>query len=127
MVVNKNHPLIVNSLFPLFDPASMAWEPFRAGIEIHRLYDCEGGPSAALLRYAADAKLTRHVHVGYEHILILAGSQIDDSGEHHTGALLIHGPGSSHAISSPRGCIVLAVWERPVRFLSDAEGVGGGR
>ena len=77
----------------------------------------DAGPSAALLRYTPGSRLQRHEHVGFEHIYVLAGSQLDDSGEHHAGALLIHGPGTSHTIASKHGCLVLAVWERPVRFL----------
>jgi anti-sigma factor ChrR (cupin superfamily) len=97
---------------------SVDWEKLRDGIDIARLYHAgEGGPSAALLRYAPGARLQRHEHTGFEQIYVLTGSQTDDSGEHKAGALLIHGPGTSHTISSKHGCLVLAFWERPVRFL----------
>ncbi len=96
----------------------LPWLPFRAGIEIHTLYDSGDpqGPSSALLRYAPGASVPRHTHVGYEHIYVLAGSQEDERGQYATGAFVINLPGSAHAVRSPGGCLVLAVWEKPVRF-----------
>src|SRR4051794_26836329 len=111
--------LIFADLLQAATDGTLAWEPMREGIEIARLYATTpdsggdsggggGGPSAALLRYKPGARLQRHEHTGFEHIFVLAGSQVDDSGEHHAGALLIHGPGTSHTISSKHGCLVLA-------------------
>lgn len=97
-------------------PDSVGWEPFRAGVEIVRLYTSDDGRSAALLRYAPGASVPLHEHPGYEHILILSGSQVDERGTHPTGTLLVNPPGSAHAVSSPDGCVVLAIWERPVKF-----------
>jgi hypothetical protein len=110
--------MIFSDLLAAATDGALRWETLRPGVEIARLCTTEGGPSSALLRYAPGAKLARHEHVGFEHIFVLSGSQTDDSGEHHAGALLIHGPGTCHAIASKRGCIVLAVWERPVKFLA---------
>ena len=112
-------PLIVRNLFSETELDRQVWECFRPGIEIRRIYG--GAPaaaSAALLRYQPGAELPRHWHQGYEHILVLRGSQVDDNGEHNIGTLLIHPPGTSHAVRSPGGCIVLAMWEKPVH-LSD--------
>ena len=109
------------NLFLLPDLAGVTWEKFRAGIEIHVLYETAGGPSAALLRYAPGAALQRHVHVGYEHIIVLRGSQVDDAGEHVAGTLLVYVAGTSHAVSSPQGCVVLIIWERPVSFVEKAK------
>src|SRR5258706_1319210 len=101
--------LIFADLLQASTDGSLRWERMREGIEIAQLYSMpEGGPSAALLRYTPGARLQRHEHTGFEHIFVLAGSQVDDSGEHHAGALLIHGPGTSHTISSKHGCLVLA-------------------
>ena len=94
----------------------LRWELLREGIEISRIYDTPTGAAMAFVRFAPGAALPRHRHEGYEHILVLRGSQQDDDGEHHAGALLIHPPGSSHRVSSAGGCIVLAFWEKPVRF-----------
>lgn len=95
---------------------ALPWEPFREGIRVHWLYRHDDGGSAALLRYEPGAALPRHRHVAREHILILEGSQSDDNGEHLPGTLVVHTPGTSHTVHSPRGCVVLALWERPVVF-----------
>lgn len=93
------------------------WKPFRAGVEIHPLYNVEGGCSAALLRYAPGSSVPSHQHTGYEHILVLAGEQRDESHVYSQGTLVVSPPGSSHSIQSPKGCIALAIWEKPVSFL----------
>lgn len=99
-------------------PERYDWQPFHAGIDIHRLYGGAGeGPAAALLRYRPGAQVPAHLHQGWEHILVLAGSQADEHGVYPAGSLLTNPPGSSHSVTSAQGCIVLAIWERPVCFL----------
>jgi anti-sigma factor ChrR (cupin superfamily) len=94
------------------------WQPFLAGVEIHRLYgDGVTGPGAALLRFAPGAKIPEHIHTGFEHIFVLSGSQVDELGEVLTGSLRIHWPGSVHSVVSEGGCIVLAIHEKPVCFV----------
>jgi anti-sigma factor ChrR (cupin superfamily) len=96
----------------------LTWEPFRPGVRAHWLYRTdEGGPAAALLRYEPGASVPLHEHVGWEHILVLAGAQSDGSQNHYVGALMISAPGTRHAITSEEGCVVLAIWERPVRLV----------
>lgn len=108
--------MILRDLFSEKKLDSESWEPFREGIEIRWIYRIPEGCAAALLRYAPGASLGRHLHLGFEHIFVLRGSQIDDNGEHAPGTLLIHSPGTTHAIASPQGCIVLAFWEKPVHM-----------
>jgi anti-sigma factor ChrR (cupin superfamily) len=111
----------------LSDPAEWAprvpWQPFQAGVEIYRLYgDGVTGPSAALLRFSAGGKIPLHVHTGYEHIIVLAGSQMDENGQILlAGGLRIHPPGSSHSVTSEPGCIVLAIYEKPVFFPQERQ------
>jgi anti-sigma factor ChrR (cupin superfamily) len=101
-----------------FDPEKISWQPFRPGVEIARLHGGEADQaSAALLRYAPNAAVPRHIHHGFEHILVLSGSQRDDHGTYTAGTMLVSTPGSSHAISSEEGCVVLAIWEKPVEIL----------
>jgi anti-sigma factor ChrR (cupin superfamily) len=92
------------------------WQPMRPGIEIHRLYGGESGPSAALLRYAPGAALPRHGHPGHEHIFVLEGSQVDDGGTYAAPCFVVNPPGSSHAVTSPGGCLVLVIWQEAVQF-----------
>lgn len=112
-------PLVFRDLLSgKLDAEKIHWEPFRPGVEIARLYG--GAPdtaSAALLRYAPNAKVPRHIHTGYEHIFVLSGSQNDGTTTYQAGDLIISEPTSSHAISSEQGCVVLAIWERPVEIL----------
>ena len=112
-------PQVFADLFASATDGTLSWQPFRQGIEICPLYEHPGGASAAFLRYAPGARLQRHQHCGYEHIFVLSGSQTDDNGEHRIGAMLINPPGSAHAVSTTLGCVVLAMWEKPVLFLPD--------
>jgi anti-sigma factor ChrR (cupin superfamily) len=93
------------------------WEPYRPGVEIRRLYQSDGGPAAALLRYEPGASIPYHEHTGYEHILVLQGAQRDERGLYPAGTLVVNPPGSAHAVNSDSGCIVLVIWERAVRFI----------
>jgi anti-sigma factor ChrR (cupin superfamily) len=95
------------------------WEPFRPGVQIRRLYQTpENGPTAALLCYEPGASVPIHEHSGYEHILVLDGSQSDEHGRYAAGTFVINRPGSSHRVASETGCVVLIVWERGVKFLN---------
>lgn len=99
-------------------PDSIAWTPFRPGVEIHRLYgDGRSGPTAALLRFRSAAEIPLHRHVGFEHILVLAGSQRDQNGLAGPGTLVINPPGTVHRVEAEAGCLVLAIYEKPVEFL----------
>jgi anti-sigma factor ChrR (cupin superfamily) len=96
---------------------AIPWEPFREGVEIYRLYgDGVSGPTAALIRYRAAGMVPMHEHIGYEHILVLSGSQRDQNGPVAAGTLTINPPGTRHSVVSEAGCIVLAIYEKPVKF-----------
>jgi anti-sigma factor ChrR (cupin superfamily) len=113
-------PVALAGLIGRKDWDDLAWEPFRPGVRAHWLYRTgEDGPAAALLRYVPGASVPLHEHTGFEHILVLAGSQSDGSARYGEGALLISPPGTRHAISSQEGCVVLAVWQRPVRVIGN--------
>lgn len=112
--------LILSNLLALADhPDQLPWQPFREGVEIHRLYrDGAQGSSAALLRYQPGATVPKHSHPGFEHIFVLKGSQTDHNGTHEAGALVINPPKSSHSVVSATGCIILAIWEKPIELWS---------
>jgi anti-sigma factor ChrR (cupin superfamily) len=100
------------------DLDSVAWEPFYEGVEIRRLYgDGVSGPCAVLLRFAPGGRIPWHEHAGYEHLILLSGSQRDEQGELSEGSLAIHAPGTGHSVISDSGCVVLAIYERPVLTL----------
>ncbi len=97
---------------------NVAWEPFLPGVERHWLYCATAeGPAAALLRFQPGACVPLHEHRGYEHIFVLRGEQADENGTAMTGSLLVHPPGTRHRVVSATGCLVLAIYEKPVRFL----------
>jgi len=52
-----------------------------------------------------------------EYIHVLSGSQQDEKGIYPAGTVVINRTGSKHSVASPEGCVVLAIWEVPVRFL----------
>ncbi len=100
------------------------WTFFRAGVDIYRFYgDGVTGPTAALIRFRKEARVPMHLHEGWEHILVLAGSQRDQNGIIPAGTLRIHPPGTYHSVISEAGCIVLAIYEKPVRFIEVAAAV----
>jgi len=98
----------------------IAWQPFRPGVRIHWLYRTdEDGPAAALLNYDAGAQVPLHEHLGWEHIFVLSGAQSDGTAQYGEGALMVSPPGTRHAIRSDEGCVVLAIWNRPVRIIGN--------
>jgi anti-sigma factor ChrR (cupin superfamily) len=102
----------------LEDLDAIPWQPFQEGVAIHRLYgDGVSGPCAALLRFEPGGRIPPHEHVGYEHLILLSGSQRDAHGSIHAGSLAIHEPGTRHEVVSDDGCVVLAIYERAVRPL----------
>lgn len=102
-----------------FNSPQMKWQDFRDGVDILPLHgDTAQGCSSALLRYQPGAHIPRHLHVGMECLLILHGSQRDERGHYQAGTFLINPATSSHEIFSEEGCVVLAVWEKPVKFIS---------
>ncbi|MDR3465526.1 MAG: cupin domain-containing protein [Xanthobacteraceae bacterium] len=100
---------------------TLAFEPFRRGIEIHWLEKgaTADDPSLALLRYAPGAAVPRHRHLGLETIVVLEGIQSDDNGDYAQGAVVLNAAGSEHRVWSNDGCVVLIHWTRPVVMLGD--------
>lgn len=94
------------------------------GVEMAPIYgfDNEGktspeAPAAALIRYAPGAAVPAHAHPGYEHVVVLEGSQRDEQHVYSQGTCTLQAPGSQHQVWSDEGCLVLAIWNRPVALL----------
>lgn len=97
--------------------SSRSWQPLREGVNISPIYEHDDeGPRAAFLHYTPGAHVPNHIHQGFEHILILHGSQVDGERVYRAGTLVIHAPHSNHQIVSPEGCVALGIWEKPVKF-----------
>lgn len=113
-------PIVLKDLFNIAAwQDSVEWQAFKPGVEIHRLYgDGITGPAAALLRYRDAASVALHRHTGYEHILVLTGSQRDQNLTAGCGTLVINQPDTVHHVASDAGCIVLVIYASPVEFLN---------
>ncbi|MBE7635267.1 transcription negative regulator ChrR [Sneathiella sp. P13V-1] len=98
---------------------TLQWEYFREGIEVSWLYKGtdENPASAAFLKYQPGAEVPTHSHPGMEHILVLEGAQQDENGSFPAGSIVVNPTNTVHSVSSPEGCLVLAIWEKPVAFL----------
>ena len=110
------------------DLEHLNFEPYqiegREGVSIFYLYDARQnaqGPVAALVRYVPGALTPRHIHVGWELVLVVEGELLDDKGAHAAGVLQIYPPGSSHELSSVAGCTFLVVWEQPVQVVTSSK------
>lgn len=123
MANNPERTLKLKDLFQISGwQQKLKWQPFCAGVDIYRLYENgPDGPQAALLRFHPGGRVPLHEHAGYEHIFMLSGEQVDEVSKAETGALIINPPGTSHSILSENGCIVLAIYEKPVKFLEPVE------
>lgn len=110
---------VIPSLWgPDTDYSEFDWQPFQEGVEIFPLYgDRQRGAAAALLRYQGGARIPRHRHSDWEHIVVLQGSQSDETAEYQKGTLVLNGPNSEHTVISSDGCVVLVVWTGPVVLL----------
>jgi len=117
----SKQPLTLPDLFSLGQhPERVKWEFFRPGVRIHRIYGNQSeGPSAALLWYEPMAGIPMHEHLGYEHLLILSGTQVDSAGTFDAETFVVNPPGRRHRVSTPQGAVVLAIWEKPVRILEE--------
>lgn len=110
--------VILRDLFSLADWAPrLNWRPFLRGVDIHSLYHHPSGTRAALLRFQPGGRVPLHEHQGYEHIFVLSGAQVDENSRADKGTLVINPPGTIHSVLSEHGCLVLAIYEKPVRFL----------
>jgi anti-sigma factor ChrR (cupin superfamily) len=116
-------PLILRDLFALASrQEEFSWEPLRPGVDVHWIYrEAEDGAAAALIRFQPGGRVPLHEHRGHEHIFVLSGSQTDENGRLAAGSLMVNAPGARHSIVSEEGCLVLAIYERGVRFLDDGE------
>lgn len=103
---------------------ALAFEPFRDGVEISRLYGrADAGPSGAILRYRAGGRVPLHRHPDFETIVVLEGAQRDARGTYNVGDVVVNPPGTSHDVQAHEsfGCVVLILWQEPVEILATME------
>ncbi|MCF3642442.1 cupin domain-containing protein [Rhizobium sp. TRM95111] len=96
----------------------LAFGPFRDGVTLHWIKPFEGDqPGVALLKYEAGAVVPRHRHEGLETILVLHGTQSDETGDYGAGTYIVNAAGTEHSVWSDTGCVVLIQWDRPVTIF----------
>jgi len=119
----KREDLRLDELRARAEAPDFPWQPFRERVEIHRLWgdDADGGEVAALLRYAPGGMVPAHRHEAVEEIYVLRGAQHDQRGVYRAGSHVVNPAGSSHAVESPEGCLVLVIWQTPNTWLDAAE------
>tara|TARA_A100001037_G_scaffold51855_1_gene43872 strand:+ start:2254 stop:2664 length:411 start_codon:yes stop_codon:yes gene_type:complete len=92
------------------------------GIEMKILFkDSQSGAMTALFRWQAGAKLPMHEHTDIEQSYVLEGSLCDFEGECKAGDYAWRPAGSQHEAWSPNGCLLLAMFLKPNRFLEGPE------
>ncbi|HLK89837.1 MAG TPA: cupin domain-containing protein [Polyangia bacterium] len=117
----KREDLRLDEIRTRAESADFPWEPFRPGVEIHRLWGEPGvGEAGVLLRYAPGGVVPAHRHEEVEEIYVLRGSQRDERGVYQAGTHVVNPRGSSHTVQSPEGCLVLVIWRRPNTWLGPA-------
>jgi anti-sigma factor ChrR (cupin superfamily) len=109
------------------DVDSLPWLPGAGeGIEWKILMeDRERGLKTALIRWAPGASLPLHEHIDIEQSFVLEGSLCDEEGECAAGQYVWRPAGSRHRAWSPSGCLLLAVFLKPNKFLGPLPGSGG--
>lgn len=100
------------------DVSQIEWAPTtHPGVETKVLYSEPSGRQTVLVRMAPGAKLPNHRHGGVEQSFVLEGALVDDDGACTAGNFVWRRPGSVHTASSPDGCLILAIFEKPNEFL----------
>ena len=93
----------------------------RKNVLIHLLFDNTRddpqGSDAALIRYLPGAFVPRHLHRGYEMVLVLQGEYVENDVLYRPGSLIIRAPGTTHEMRSDIGCTILAMRDIPVQQL----------
>src|ERR1700761_793998 len=83
----------------------LEFEPFRRGIKVAYLVRGRPDePTIAVLHYAPGARVPRHRHPGVETIVVLDGTQSDESGDYAAGTVIVNPAGSEHSVWTDGGC-----------------------
>jgi anti-sigma factor ChrR (cupin superfamily) len=112
--------LVFHDIFDISRLHTLHWEPSSPGICESPVYHDDTldkiGPSSKFLRLAPGARELCHEHTGYEHMLLIDGSLMDEGVVHGPGTLIIHEPFTTHHTMSETGCTALVIYEKPTRL-----------
>lgn len=94
----------------------------RTNVLIYPLFDNTkkdpNGSDAAIIKYLPGAFTPRHLHVGFEMVLVLEGEYVENDVLYSPGTLIIRAPGTTHEMRSDTGCTILAMRDIPVKQLT---------
>jgi anti-sigma factor ChrR (cupin superfamily) len=93
----------------VIDSTAVPWQPSPLpGVERRPLerMGAESGRATSIVRYAPGSSFKAHRHPQGEEILVLEGTFADEHGSYPAGTWLKNPPGTSHAPSSPEGCLL---------------------
>lgn len=110
-----------------FDENLLNFVPYlpgvREGVNIAVIFDetkeIQDGPDMAILRYEPGSKSPAHVHQGFESVLVLKGTYIENGVEFKPGSLVVRSPGTVHSLAakSDEGCLILASRYKPTQLI----------
>ena len=110
------------------DPKDMPWQAIRyPGVSVKTLMmDKASGLVTVLLKMEPGARLPDHEHALVEQTYVLEGSLVDTEGtevglEVGPGQFVYRPSGSRHAVVSPNGALMIAIFQAPNKFYE-----GGG-
>lgn len=130
MTATTPHMKGIEALEPLasryVDVEALPWKPTpSAGIDMKVLLeDKETGLLTALFRWQPNTHLDLHEHIEIEQSYILDGALQDAEGEVTAGNFVWRPAGNRHDVTSRDGCLLIAFFLKPNRFL---EGPAAGR
>lgn len=108
----------------LVDVDALPWQTTRyPGIQVKTLlFDRATGLVSVLMKMAPGAELPDHEHVLIEQTWVLEGHLVDKSGpdegiECKAGQFIWRPAGSRHAAHSPKGGLMLALFQIPNKFF----------
>jgi anti-sigma factor ChrR (cupin superfamily) len=105
------------------DADALPWiDTVYPGIEMKILFkDEQRGLMTALFRWQPGAELPMHEHTDIEQSFVLQGDLCDEEGVCGAGQFAWRPAGSAHRAWSTEGCLLIATFQKPNRFLEGPE------
>src|SRR5215510_8295375 len=103
--------------------SELGWQEFQPGLTFKILWqDPATKRRAQMTRFAPDAQLPRHRHVGDELIFVIEGALSDESGTVTAGNMSYRPDGCVHTVTAKNGATVLAVLTGDIAPATDSKG-----
>ena len=118
---NADHDALGPTASRFVDVPNLPWEATKFdGVEVKTLMiDKDTGLLTVLMRMAPGSSLPDHEHVLIEQTYVIEGHLLDDECEVGPGQYVWRPAGSRHEARSPRGGLMLAIFQVPNKFFDD--------